>query len=230
MPTRPPNPWNQYWESLPKGHFLFPAEGEEAARRLVEAIRLAPDATALDYGCGYGQAAAYLAPHVGRLFVWDYDEHMRWFAANYLKSIPNVFVWDPGNNEVVFDLIWINSVVQYMTPEQFGAVLTRCAAVLTPTGRVVVSDLIPPHLPFYSDVLSLVGFSLRKRYFWRAMRKTWAMRQRYSKLSKHVPLYHPTHQEVVATAAAAKLHAEYLPRNLTHFRGRETVVLTRAAA
>ena len=230
MPIRPPNPWNVYWRSLPKGFFLFPEEGEEAARNLVAALRPTPSDVVLDYGCGYGQAALFLAPRVGTLYLWDYDEQMRAFAADYLRGLPNVVPWTPDDAGVSFDLIWLNSVVQYMTAEQFAAVLQRCAAAVRPTGRVVVSDLIPPGLPTRSDLLSLARFSLQRGYFWRAFRKSLAVRRRYSALSDAAPLYHPARDEVVRLSAAAGLRADYLPKNLTHFRGRETAVLTRATA
>ena len=222
------HPWNAYWESLPPGHLFFPQEGEEAVRNLGRAITLTPDTVALDYGCGYGQAAAPLAPLVGRLYVWDHAEPMRRFAAEHLKRFPNVFAWEPGDTAVSFDLIWVNSVVQYMTTAEFADVLTRCGRLLNPGGKLVVSDLIPPGLPFHSDVLSLLRFSLRRGYMVRAFRRSLALRKQYTELSEKTPLYHPTRDEVRSLAAAAGLTAEYLPKNLTHFRGRETVVMTRA--
>lgn len=223
-------PWNSYWDTLPEGHLFFPQEGEEAVRRLAEAVPLSPAMTVLDYGCGYGQAAAPLAPRVGTLFVWDHAEPMRRFAAEYLKTFPNVRPWQPDDTATRFDLVWVNSVVQYMTPDHFADVLRRLAAVLTPTGTLVVSDLIPPKLPFHSDLLSLARFSLRRGYFVRAFRRAFALRKRYSAIQKDSPLYHPTRDEVLRLAEAAGLYGAFLSSNLTHFRGRETVLLKRATA
>jgi hypothetical protein len=64
----------------------------------------------------------------------------------------------------------------------------------------------------------------------RAVRRSLALRKRYTELSERTPLYHPTRDEVRSLATAAGLTAVYLPKNLTHFRGRETAVLTRATA
>jgi len=223
-------PWNGYWDTLPEGHLFFPQEGEEAVRRLAEAVPLNPSMIVLDYGCGYGQAAAPLAPRVGTLYIWDHAEPMRRFAAEYLRKLPNVRPWQPDDTATRFDLIWVNSVVQYMTPDHFADVLRRLAAVLLPTGTLIVSDLIPPRLPFHSDLLSLARFSLRRRYFVRAFRRAFALRERYSAIQKDSPLYHPTREEMLKLAADAGLVGEYLPTNLTHFRGRETVLLKRATA
>jgi SAM-dependent methyltransferase len=219
--------WNSYWDNLPEGYLFFPPEGEEAVARLDAALKLNTSMTVLDYGCGYGHAAAPLAKRVGTLWVWDYSEPMRVFARKHLASLPNVQHWNPESDTVSFDLIWVNSVVQYMTPESFGAVLKQLAKQLAPQGRLVVSDLIPPKLPFYSDVLSLFWFSLRKGYLIRAFRRAFALRKTYSQLAESSPLYHPTRDEVLRLAAEAGLKGDYLPSNLTHFRGRESVVLQR---
>jgi trans-aconitate methyltransferase len=217
--------WNTYWDELPEGYLFFPQEGEEAVRLLNSAVGLTNTHTVLDYGCGYGHAAMPLAKRVGQLWIWDYSEPMRRFATQYLSVMPNVKLWQPNSNEVLFDVIWINSVVQYMTAASFLEVLQQLATRIKPTGKIVVSDLIPPTLPFYSDVLSLLRFSLRKGYFLKAFRRAFALRKRYSTLAESSPLYHPTREEVLNLAAKAGLVGEYLPTNLTHFRGREAVIL-----
>lgn len=228
--TPPATPWNDYWQGLPDGQLFFPEEGEEAVRNLARAVPLTPATVALDYGCGYGQAAFFLAPLVGRLHVWDHSENMRRFAAGHLRRFPHVAAWDPADAAVSFDLIWVNSVVQYMTAGLFAETLQRLAPRLAPAGKLVVSDLIPPRHPFHRDAVSLLWFSLRRGYLWRAVRQTRAVSKQYDELKDKTPLYHPSRDEVTNLATVAGLRTEYLPYNLTHFRGRQTAILTRAKA
>lgn len=218
-----PTAWNTYWDELPPGYLHFPAEGEEAVRGLSHLVPLTPELTALDYGCGYGHAARPLAPRVGTLYIWDYSEPMRRFALSHLQDLPNVRLWD-ADEPSRFDLIWINSVVQYMTAASFAAVLKLLASRLQPRGQLVVSDLIPAKPSFASDLLSLARFSLRRGYFLTAFRRALALRQTYAKYEAECPLYHPPRAEVLRLGAEAGLHGEYQPWNVTHFRGRETVV------
>lgn len=221
-----PTAWNTYWDELPPGYLHFPAEGEEAVRGLNNVFPLRPDQSVLDYGCGYGHAARPLAPLVGTLWIWDYSEPMRSFAQRYLQDLPNVRPWNPAESGS-FDLIWINSVVQYMTATSLRTVLQKLSFHIKPGGAIVVSDLIPAKQSFGSDLLSLARFSLRHGYFLTAFRRAMALRQTYARFAAECPLYHPTREEVLQLGAAAGLQGEYQPRNVTHFRSRETVVFRR---
>jgi SAM-dependent methyltransferase len=226
--TSPVTPWNGYWDSLPGGQLFFPAEGEEAVRRLAAAVPLTPTTVALDFGCGYGQAARPLAEKVGRLWVWDHSEPMRSFARRHLAAHANVCEWDPADTATTFDLIWVNSVVQYMGEAALAERLTRFAPLLRPGGCVVLSDLIPHGHRFHTDALSLLWFSLRRGYFLRAYLRTRALARKYEAQKKEAPLYQPTRESVERLASNAGLSVRWLARNLTHFRHRQTAILTRA--
>jgi len=223
-------PWNGYWDSLPDGLLFFPAEGEEAVTRLAAAVPLAPDTIALDYGCGYGHAASPLAKRVGKLFVWDQSERMMSFALTHLADRANVAAWDPNDDTPRFDLIWVNSVVQYMSQGGLAEAVRTFARLLKPTGVVVLSDLIPPAHPFHKDALSLFAFSLRRGYFVRAFTRTRALAKKYDAQKKESPLFQPTREQLTALATASGFDLRVLKRNLTHFRHRTTAILTRAGA
>jgi SAM-dependent methyltransferase len=226
--TSPVPPWNRYWDSLPDGHLFFPAEGEEAVRNLTAAVPLTPDTTALDFGCGYGMTAAPLAQRVGRLWVWDQSGRMRAFARRHLAAHPNVREWDPADTATTFDLVWVNSVVQYMSEPALSDRLTQFAPLLRPGGCVVLSDLIPPAHPFRKDALSLLGFSLRRGYLLRAFLRTRSLARKYDAQKKDAPLYQPSREGVERLAATAGFAVRWLDHNLTHFRHRQTAILTRA--
>jgi hypothetical protein len=93
---------------------------------------------------------------------------------------------------------------------------------------VVLSDLIPPNHPFRKDALSLLRFSLRRGYFLRAFVRTRAVAKQYAERKKEAPLYTPTRERVGELAAGVGLTVRWLDRNLSHFRHRQTAILTRA--
>jgi cyclopropane fatty-acyl-phospholipid synthase-like methyltransferase len=227
--TAAPESWVSYWEELSEGQLLFRQEAEECVRRLTQALPLSPGAVVLDFGCGSGFIAEGLAPLVGTIYLWDAAESMRRHAVRRLRGVANVRPLErlespPG---VCFDLILVNSVVQYMTEVELADWLGRWQSLLAPSGRVVLSDLIPPDHRSLSDVLSLLRFSLGRGYFCRALRNVLGERKRYQQTVRAHPLLHVGRDQLTQLAQAAGLTARFLPRNLTHFAKRYTAVLGR---
>src|SRR5437773_7360951 len=107
------NAWIDYWERLPPGRLLFAPEAAEFARNLQRAIPLNRSMRVLDYGCGYGAVPRLIAEHVKEIAYWDAAAGMRDAAARTLANVPNAALWQGDRGE--FDLIVVNSVVQYMS-------------------------------------------------------------------------------------------------------------------
>jgi SAM-dependent methyltransferase len=221
--------WVAYWDALGEGQLLFRPEADEYVRNLLSALKIAPDARVLDFGCGYGFVADGLAPRVGMVSLWDAAPSMRRLAADRSSGHRNVRALDLNDPTAVadvrFDLILVNSVVQYMRAEELTHWMARWRGLLAPGGRVVLSDLIPPGHRSWSDILSLLRFSIRKRYFVRALRNTLTERRRYRHAVEAAPLFHVGRDWLTEQAGAAGLAVRFLPRNLTHFSGRYTAVL-----
>ncbi len=225
--TEPADPWLAYWERVPEGRLLFAPESEEYARNFLREFAPKPTDRILDYGCGFGTIARLLAPRVGAVRVWDAAANMRRIAADNLAGVPNAAVWDRA--ERGFDFVLVNSVVQYLTAGELEAKLAEWAGWLAPEGRIVLSDWSEPGHSTLSDLWSLFRFSVRRGYLVRAVRNTLAERARYGATARVRTPYHPTRGEIDRFATAAGLSACYLARNLTHFRGRWTAVLSLAA-
>jgi hypothetical protein len=126
-----------------------------------------------------------------------------------------------------FELILVNSVVQYMTLEEFSAWLLRWRNMLAPDGRIVISDLIPPNYPALWDVEDLLKFSARRgflmRAVWQALNEIWG----YWAVRQARPLSRFGQGELNRQATDAELTVTYLPTNLTHFKKRLTAVFAR---
>lgn len=225
--TAPADPWLDYWETVPEGRLLFAPESEEYVRNFLREFEPRATDRVLDYGCGFGVIARLLAPHVGAIRVWDDAANMRRIAAGNLAGIPNAAEWDRRENG--FDYVLVNSVVQYLTAAELATKIADWAEVLGPNGRIVLSDWSEPGHSTWSDLWSLFRFSVRRGYFVRALRNTLAERGRYGATARRRPPYHPSKAEIDRFATAAGLSACYLARNLTHFRGRRTAVLSRTA-
>jgi SAM-dependent methyltransferase len=224
--------WESYWEELNDNQQLFREQSNEYFRNLDATLGLDPHAHVLDFGCGFGHVGELLAPRVGELFLWDASANMRRRARLNVADRQNIRFLDLSDpkslrNEMQFELILVNSVVQYMTLEEFSAWLLRWRNMLARAGRIVISDLIPPNYPALWDVEDLLRFSARRgflmRAVWQALNEIW----RYWGVRRVRPLSRFGRGELNRQATRAGLTVNYLPTNLTHFKKRLTAVFTR---
>ena len=101
---------------------IFREQSDDYVRNLESAIELDQRARVLDFGCGFGFVAELLAPRVGELFLWDASANMRRRARVKVAGCRNIRFLDlsdtqASRRDLRFDLILVNSVVQYMTPD-----------------------------------------------------------------------------------------------------------------
>jgi SAM-dependent methyltransferase len=227
--------WESYWEGLNDKQQLFREQSDEYFRNLDTTFQLDPRARVLDFGCGFGHVAELLAPRVGELFLWDASANMRRRARLNIAAHQNIRFLDLSDpkslpDELQFELILVNSVVQYMTFETFSAWLLRWRNMLAPRGRIVISDLIPPDYPAIWDIVDLLRFSARRGFLVRALWQAFSEICRYWGVRRVQPLSRIGWEELSQRGKDAGLTVSYLPVNLTHFKKRLTAVFTRADA
>jgi SAM-dependent methyltransferase len=212
---------------------LFREQAQEYVRNLESAIVLDRRARVLDFGCGFGFVAEALADKVGELFLWDSSANMLRSSRVLVRGHQNIRFLDLSDAPAVpcnlrFDLILVNSVVQYMNLDEFSAWLASWATMLAPGGRIVISDVIPPDHNSISELMDILRFSVRRGLAGNAI--VWAFRKlgRYRRVRGTCPLGRIGLEELSQRGKAAGLTMTCLPANLTHFRKRFTVVLTEA--
>lgn len=223
--------WRSYWEELTENQQLFREQSDEYFRNLRVTLGLDPRMRVLDFGCGFGHVAELLAPHVGELSVWDASANMRRRALVNLAERQNIrfldlFASNSSGSDLQFDVILVNSVIQYMRPEEFFGWLLHWRNMLAPGGRIVISDIIPPDYPSLQDLWDLVRFSARRGFLLRATWQAFGEIWRYWGVRQVRPLTRFGREVLNRQAAAAGLAVSYAP-NLTHFRKRITAVFIR---
>ena len=139
-----------------------------------------------------------------------------------MYSIATQEVAWPGRG---FDLILINSVVQYMAPEEVWQWLHQWHAMLASGGRVVLSDLIPPRHSSLSDIACLLRLGSRQRSALVAANQALGGVGSYWRTRHARPLTAISKADLARHAAAARFDVTFLPANLTHFRQRWAAIL-----
>jgi SAM-dependent methyltransferase len=223
--------WELYWEGLSDRQQRFRAQANEYVRNLGSVLPLESLARVLDFGCGFGFVAALLAPRVGEVFLWDASANMRGRARVNVATCQNIRFLDLSDPKAVprdlhFNLIVVNSVVQYMTLDEFSAWLVQWRGMLAPGGRIVVSDLIPPGSPAILDIVDLLRFCRRHGFLARAIWQAFGQLVRHWRMKRARPLCRIGREELSRLAEAAGLAVSYLPNNLTHLTRRTTTVFT----
>src|ERR1700710_1537639 len=121
------------------------------------------DAVVLDYSCGEGLSAARVAEVCGQLVLAEPAPGVRGrliarFAPNTrirVRSLDDLRNMD----EKSIDLAVMNSVAQYMTPEELDTAFAVIRRLLKPGGRLVVGDILRPEVGMARDVLALLRFA-----------------------------------------------------------------------
>src|ERR1700761_8619284 len=178
MPVPPPEPlfcrtpatmddWIDYYDST---HTIYASRLHRdlhfqlIARDIIGYIPSA-DAVVLDYACGEALSAAKVAEACGQLYLAEPAPGVRGrliarFAPNTkirVRSLEDV----RKMAEHSIDLVMMNSVAQYMTPDELDSAFASIRRLLKPGGRLVVGDVLRPEVGMPRDVLALLRFAGR---------------------------------------------------------------------
>lgn len=222
--------WRAYWEGIQDRQDVFRIEARDYVARVVAALKPSATTRVLDFGCGFGHTAMELSRHVGVVALWDASSAVRQQAMVRVSGLRNIEFLDlqegvsPGAVEP-FDLILVHSVLQYMSPAEIEGWLHRWRGLLSPNGKLVLSDLITPGAGGLTELADYLKFAARNGFFWNALIAGMKETGRYASARRSRPLTTVTHELLAQWAGAAGLAAQWLPANLSHRKTRATAVL-----
>jgi ubiquinone/menaquinone biosynthesis C-methylase UbiE len=192
-----------------------------------------PDAVVLDYACGEALSAAKVADACGKLYLAEPAPGVRGrliarFAPNTkirVRSLDDLRKME----EKSIDLAVMNSVAQYMTPEELDSAFAVIGRLLKPTGRLVVGDILRPEVGMGRDVLALLKFARAHGFLKDALYglASTALSD-YRQLRSRVGLQRYGENEMIAKLAAAGFTASRTTRNIGHNPWRMTFVARHA--
>jgi ubiquinone/menaquinone biosynthesis C-methylase UbiE len=188
-----------------------------------------PDAVVLDYACGEALSAAKVADACGKLYLAEPAPGVRGrliarFAPNTkirVRSLEDVRKM--AENSI--DLAVMNSVAQYMTPQELDAAFATIKRLLKPGGRLVVGDILRPEVGMARDVLALLKFAARYGFLKDALIGLISTAlSDYRQLRTRIGLQRYSEAEIVAKLAAAGFTASRAHQNIGHNPWRMTFV------
>jgi len=223
--------WIDYYDST---HTIYASRLHrdvhfEAIARDIIGYVSSPDAVVLDYACGEALAAAKVADVCGKLYLAEPAPGVRGrliarFAPNTkirVRSLEDV----RKMAEKSIDLAVMNSVAQYMTPQELDAAFATIKRLLKPGGRLVVGDILRPEVGMARDVLALLKFAARYGFLKDALIGLISTAlSDYRQLRTRIGLQRYSEAEIVAKLAAAGFTASRAHQNIGHNPWRMTFV------
>ena len=188
-----------------------------------------PDAVVLDYACGEALSAAKVADACAKLYLAEPAPGVRGrliarFAPNTkirVRSLDELRNMDAQS----IDLVVMNSVAQYMTPEELDSAFAVVRRLLKPGGRLVVGDILRPEVGMGRDVLALLKFAGAHGFLTDALYglASTALSD-YRQLRTRVGLQRYSESEMIAKLDRAGFTASRAHNNIGHNPWRMTFV------
>ena len=176
--------WQSHYDSMAKHEslYLFDAESNDYFARLKRSVPLSGNIRVLDFGCGLGFVTRLLAAEAGEVGYWDYSANMLETAAARLDGTTNTTRIELGDGAMPaekFDLIVVNSVIQYMEQDVLESWLERWRELLNDDGKLLISDIILPTPAFLTEVWDSLRFARAHGFLVKTLKKDFMQYVRY---------------------------------------------------
>jgi ubiquinone/menaquinone biosynthesis C-methylase UbiE len=223
--------WIDYYDST---HTIYASKKhrdlhfEVIARDLIGYIA-SKDAVVLDYSCGEALSAAKVADACGMLILAEPAPGVRGRLIARFAPMIKIRVRSLEDvrkmHERSIDLVVMNSVAQYMTPQELDAALLNIRRILKPAGRLVLGDILRPEVGMGTDVIALLRFAAQHGFLRDALigLVSTALSD-YRQLRAKVGLTRYSEAEMVAKLTAAGFTASRAGQNIGHNPWRMTFV------
>ncbi|MGE0062269.1 MAG: class I SAM-dependent methyltransferase [Xanthobacteraceae bacterium] len=181
----------------------------------------------LDYGCGEALHAGTVAAKTSHLTLCESAPHVRDHLAARFAGQGKIAIASPDEVAAMpagsFDIIVVNSVSQYLTPDELDRLLGVWKRLLAPGGALMIGDVNPPGVSAVADLAALLRYAWRNGFLVAAlagMART--LFSDYRALRQKLGLTTYGEAEFLAKLAAAGFAGERLARNLEHNPARMT--------
>jgi SAM-dependent methyltransferase len=189
-------------------------------------------AVVLDYGCGEASAADRVARRCGRLYLYDAAFSVQQKLRQQFEADPRIGVLSAQDldalPEGMFDVIVVNSLLQYLPPPELENLLRSWHRKLKPNGRLILADVILPEAGALKDVLALMRFSVQGGFLLAALLgliRTFF--SPYRRLREEIGLARYGQDDLLLLLTQHRYCGLRAARNLGHDQARMTIIATR---
>jgi ubiquinone/menaquinone biosynthesis C-methylase UbiE len=163
--------WLSYWDT-PNKSYVSERHKKAHYDVVFDGIRrhlpTSTDGIVLDWGCGDALAAERIAELCGGVLLYDAAASTRERLDKRFRRHTRICILNdtaleglPGGS---IDLIVVNSVIQYLSAEQFDYTLALFCRLLSPSGAVLLGDIISPETGNSQTATTFLRFAWRKGF------------------------------------------------------------------
>lgn len=166
--------WIEFWNA---DHSIYVNDRHKAmhaqgiARDIVS--QLPASSVLLDYGCGEALYTEVVAAHARRVDLYDGAPAIRDGLRRRFAGLDRVRVLEPLDIEAdpgaSYDVVIANSLIQYLSREEFVRCLVQWRRLLKPGGVLFVADVVPAGQSPLADAVALLRFAARGGFFFAAV-------------------------------------------------------------
>jgi SAM-dependent methyltransferase len=221
--------WREFWDSA---HSIYVNDRHKDVHYRDVAEQIAafvpgPDARVLDHGCGEAIHADIVAAKAREVLLCDAATTVRAAISARFAGNPKIRTIAPEEIERLpdasFDLIFANSLVQYLTAAELDQMLALWRRLLAPGGTLIVADVIPPDVSAVGDVIALLRYAVANGFLGAALiGLVRTALSPYRKLRNELGIARYTEPAFLARLRAAGIAAERMGRNVEHNQARMT--------
>jgi len=221
--------WREFWDSA---HSIYVNDRHKDVHYRDVAEQIAAfvprtDARVLDHGCGEAIHADVVAQRAREVLLCDAAPSVRAAIAARFSANPKIRVIAPEEIERLpaasLDLVFANSLVQYLNEAELDALLAVWRRLLVPDGILVVADVIPPDVGPLSDVVALIRYAAANGFLCAALvGLARTALSPYRRLRNELGIARYGEADFLQKLKAACFAAERLARNVEHNPARMT--------
>ena len=127
----------------------------------------------LDYCCGEACFAEMISKNCRNLYLMEPAPLVLKNIKDKFTSNPKIITCSPEditkNEREYFDLIIMHSAAQYMNEDEINNAFKTIRRIISPSGIFIVGDIINPNTSVIYDVLALLKFGLKEKFFFAAI-------------------------------------------------------------
>ncbi len=217
----PTDSWLDFWNGE---HRLYANERHlkaHYAQIAADVLALLPNKAVdlLDWGCGPALGAPAWADAGVRVSLYDKAHTNQVKLAAAFGKDSRVRVLTDADYAALpaesFDVLLVNSVLQYLTADEFRGVLPELRRLIRPGGRLFLADVIPPTAGMFDDVKTLLGAGWRYGFLFAAVGSlAHTCLSGYRKLRQRLGLTVYTPDQMFDVLKAAGFEAVRVPTNI----------------
>jgi SAM-dependent methyltransferase len=220
--------WIAFWDSE-HSIYVNARHRDVHYRTIAQDIRahVLAGASVLDYGCGEALHADLLVPPARALILCEAAPAVRRKLAGRFAGHPDIAVRAPEEVALLpsgsLDVVVLHSVAQYLTPQEFDALLVLFHRLLGANGVFILGDVIPPNVSAFTDAWALIRFAAANGFLGAALvglARTLA--SDYWRLRSHLGLTRYDEAAMLEKLRAAGFSGRRAPKNIGHIGARMT--------